>query len=177
MAAVMAAASAVLSWTAWEISYCHKMLGDKARGKNRGGKNRVRKSSLSAEQLGRFKKVLAGAKFEKPKFHTQRASGPNVSADDYTLFPATRDPLGLAKPTWEKPLGGAFHDHARGGGNAGWQDHHIFSQPVVTEDSIIYRHKNIIYARAILNGELRWQNDIGGRAVWQNRHGRRSMGT
>ena len=32
----------------------------------------------------------------------------------------------------------------------------------------IYRYRNIIYCRSILNGELRWKNDLGGRVKWQN---------
>ena len=68
------------------------------------------------------------------------------------------DPLGL------KPPGlGARPCPARGTTSSSTR------QPVVTENSVIYRHKNIVYCRSILNGELRWTNDLGGRAVWQNR--------
>ena len=49
------------------------------------------------------------------------------------------------------------------------RDFYAYTVPVVTDDSVIYRHKNVVYSRSILNGELRWQNDLGGRARWQRR--------
>jgi outer membrane protein assembly factor BamB/tetratricopeptide (TPR) repeat protein len=84
-------------------------------------------------------------------FPIQASSAPHASADDYTRFPPTADPLGLVAPVWQRPL------WARPG------EAFVFTQPVVTDDSVIYRQANIIYCRSLLNGELRWQNDTGGR--------------
>ncbi|MCX7590927.1 MAG: PQQ-like beta-propeller repeat protein, partial [Kiritimatiellae bacterium] len=47
-------------------------------------------------------------------------------------------------------------------------DFYVYTQPVVTDKSVIYRHKNIVYCRSILTGELRWKCDVGGRVTWQN---------
>ncbi|MFW6108149.1 MAG: PQQ-binding-like beta-propeller repeat protein, partial [bacterium] len=83
------------------------------------------------------------------------ASAPHRSADDYTLFPPSPDPLAIQEPVWSERLAGSRNDF------------YVYSQPVVTEHSVIYRHKNIVYARSILTGEARWINDLGGRAKWQ----------
>lgn len=137
-----------------KIAYCRKMLGRKD---PKGGGAAV-EAKLPAEVLARFKKILSAEKVEPKKFHSQIASAPHIAADDYTLMPPTTDPLALKSPVWKHRQVGSRRDFL------------VFSQPVVTRNSIIYRHKNIIYARSILNGELRWKNDIGGRAIWQ--HGR-----
>ena len=43
---------------------------------------------------------------------------------------------------------------------ASGKDFSVYSQPVVTHNSVIYRHKNIVYCRSIFTGELR------GRTIW-----------
>jgi outer membrane protein assembly factor BamB len=135
-----------------KIAYCHKMLGsdpESARGP-------ALESELRQTALGRLRGVVKSARRQVPPFHSQLASALHVTADDYTLMPPTTDPMGLKPPTWERTLSGSR------------QDYFVFTQPVVTENSVIYRHKNVVYCHSILNGELRWVNDLGGRAVWQN---------
>jgi outer membrane protein assembly factor BamB len=135
-----------------KIAQCRKMLGEpEPKSVAAAGS-----SGLTAEQLARLRQVIAASAYEKPPFFTQRASEPNVAPDDYALMPPTTDPLGLADPVWQFTLPGSRRDLF------------VFSQPVVTDNSAIYRHKNILYCRSILNGSLRWTNDLGGRAVWQN---------
>ncbi|MEX0715340.1 MAG: PQQ-binding-like beta-propeller repeat protein [Planctomycetaceae bacterium] len=152
---------------ALKIAYCRKMLGQQASGgRQPPGAHRPAdadrspaspgRGDLSAEQRRQFEQVVASAEHRQPPFHSQRASDPHVSADDYTLLPPTRDPLGLTEPVWNVELAGSRRDN------------YVYSQPVVTENSVIYRHKNIVYCRSILNGNLRWENALGGRAVWQS---------
>jgi len=145
-----------------KIAYCRKMLG--ATGGGPG--NAKATSKLSPGQLRRLEQVLRDARPERRPFHSQLASAPHVAADDYTLFPPTADPLALARPVWKHTLPGAQV--------IGWrnQEHFVFSQPVISGNSVIYRHKNVLYCRSVLSGELRWKNDLGGRAVWQNRNER-----
>ncbi len=145
-----------------KVAYCRKMLG--AQGAEPRGARA--KGELSPEQLNRLKQVLTEARPERPPYHSQLASGPHVAADDYTLFPPTADPLMLTEPVWTQTVPGSQV--------IGWrnQEHYVFSQPVVSGNSIIYRYKNVVYCRSILNGELRWENELGGRAVWQNRNER-----
>ncbi len=142
-----------------KVDICGKLLGQKP-AKARPPKI---KSELSAPQLERLRQVIDEVRYEKPPFHRQLASAPHVAADDYTLFPPTNDPLALAKPVWSRPSPGPRRN---------FRDFFVFSQPVVTQNSLIYRRANILYCRSILNGELRWVNDLGGRAVWQNRNER-----
>jgi outer membrane protein assembly factor BamB len=42
----------------------------------------------------------------------------------------------------------------------------------VTDNSVIYRNRNIVYCLSILNGSERWRNDAGGRTIWQSRRER-----
>lgn len=134
------------------IQYCAKLLGRKA--PPASGKRA--KEELDPAALKRLKQVVQAAKSEKPPFNSQRVSAPHYGADDYHLFPPTVDPLSLEKPVWRMDLPGSRRDHF------------VFTQPVVTDNSVVYRHKNIVYSRSILNGEVRWKSDLGGRAVWQN---------
>ncbi|MEX1098594.1 MAG: PQQ-binding-like beta-propeller repeat protein, partial [Planctomycetales bacterium] len=140
---------------ALKIELCRKMLGrnpstiDHRPSTDSDGR-------LSPDQRGQLQQVIATARYEEPPFHSQLASPPHVSADDYTLLPPTLDPLGLQEPVWDVELPGSRRDL------------YVYSQPVVTNDSLVYRHKNIIYCRSLLNGNLRWKNDLGGRAVWQS---------
>lgn len=138
-----------------KIAYCEKMLGEK---KKNGAEAPYykNKSTLSAEELASLQKVVDAAGVEKSKLHAQQASAPLSSADDYVAFAPTDDPLALKAPVWSVPLPGSRRDYF------------VYSQPVVAENSLYYRHKNIVYAHSLLNGSLRWSNDLGGRVVWQN---------
>lgn len=137
---------------ALKIAYCEKMLGsDRPQATDNPAK-----SELDAAQLGQLRSLLQGVKVTPPPFHSQLASAPHVTADDYTLQPPSTDPMALEEPVWKVPLPGSRLDFF------------VYSQPVVTRDSVLYRHKNIVYCRSILNGEPRWTNDLGGRANWQN---------
>jgi len=138
-----------------KIAYCRKMLGQAAAPAAPGAESR-----LSTEDLARLRKVIDAARYEPPAFYSQRPSAPHAAADDYTLFPPTTDPLGVAVPTWKARLPGSRHDFF------------VYAQPVVTGNSVVYRHKNVVYCRSILTGEPRWINDLGGRAKWQNWHER-----
>jgi len=137
---------------ALKVAYCHKMLGDKPGPAGKHGEP----SRLASGNLERFKEFVAAAKYEKPAMHRQQSSAPHTAADDYMAMPVSTDPLGITPPVWERPLPAAPM--------AGF----VFSQPVVAGNSVFYRHKNMIYCRSILNGELRWKNDLGGRVKWQN---------
>src|SRR5690606_37376561 len=97
-------------------------------------------AALSAEDREKLGQVIATSRFEPPAFHSQVASEPHSAADDYTLMPPSHDPLGLEEPVWETELPGSRFDFF------------VYSQPVVTENSVIYRHKNIVYCRSVLNG-------------------------
>jgi outer membrane protein assembly factor BamB len=140
-----------------KVRYCRTMLGMKPAAET----GPDAKSVLSEAQLARFRDVVGRATPETAPFHSQRASPPHTGADDYTLHPPTADPLSLTPAVWTRPLPGS-----RG-------DFFVYSQPVVTDNSVIFRHKNIVHCHSILNGERRWKNDLGGRAEWQNWHGRR----
>jgi outer membrane protein assembly factor BamB/tetratricopeptide (TPR) repeat protein len=104
----------------------------------------------------RMEQMLATARYQKPPAAAQLASAPNIGTDDYLQHPPSGDPLGLQGPVWERTLPGSR------------QDMFVYTQPVVTRNSVIYRHKNILYCHSLLNGELRWKNDMGGRVKWQN---------
>ena len=145
---------------ALKIAFCRKRLGSTPA----PAASPAAKGELSEAQLGTLRRIVEATPVAKASFHSQRASAPNVSADDHTLFPPTDDPLLLRGPVWRHRVPGSQV--------IGWRnkEHFVFAQPVVTENSVIYRYKNIIYCRSILNGELRWTNDMGGRAVWQNRN-------
>jgi outer membrane protein assembly factor BamB len=111
---------------------------------------------LTAQQQAALRQVLEKSKQDLPPFHSQLASAPHVACDDYTLLPPTADPMALRAPVWKHDLPGTRHDFF------------VYSQPVVTGNSVIYRHKNIVYCHSIFTGELRWKNDLGGRVTWQN---------
>ena len=142
-----------------KVAYCHRMLGEE----EAESRAPSLKSELSEEQLAKLRQVVKGARHQKAPFHSQLTSPPHASADDYTLYLPTTDPLALTEPVWKSPYPGP-HRNLR--------DFFVFYQPVVTDNSIIYRRDNILYSRSVLNGELRWQNDIGGRSAWQNRDAR-----
>ena len=139
-----------------KIHYCERTLG-RSPARFRPPKQASR---LSSAQLAGLRRSVAAARYDKPPFHSQMASAPHRASDDHTLFPPSTDPLAVRNPVWEHRLPGSRHDFF------------VYAQPVVTENSVIYRHKNIVYCRSILTGEPRWINDLGGRATWQNWHER-----
>jgi tetratricopeptide (TPR) repeat protein len=132
--------------------YCCRMLGDTRH--QRGAPEAP--SALPAETLDALRRLVDTAHPRTNTLFVQRSSPPNVTADDYARMPATRDPLGLDPPVWKAKLPGSRLDF------------YVYFNPVVTDNSIVYRHKNIVYSRSILNGRLRWQNALGGRVTWQN---------
>jgi outer membrane protein assembly factor BamB len=134
-----------------KVAYCRKMLGETP-----GLSSDRKESELSSEDRDRLRRMIEAATYETPPFHSQRSSAPHAAADDYTLFPPTRDPLAVQPPVWRHRLPGSRRDY------------YVYTQPVVTDNSVVYRHKNIIYCRSLLTGEMRWENDLGGRAAWQN---------
>lgn len=139
-----------------KIAYCQKSLGNSS-----GSLVSVDgKSGLTPAQLASLEKATQNVKHVNPPFHSQLSSSPHQAVDDYTLSVPTNDPLGIEPPVWEVPLPGSRDDFF------------VYTQPVLTENSVVYRHKNIVYCRSLLNGLLRWQNDLGGRATWQNWHER-----
>ena len=140
-----------------KTAYCQKMLGG-ARPTPAAAPEA--QGDLPAAVRRRLEKLVQTATPQRRPFHSQQASAPAIAADDYTLFPPTTDPLGLQEPVWERPLPGSR------------EDFFVFAQPVVTENSVIYRYKNLVYCRSILNGETRWVNELGGRARWQHRGAR-----
>lgn len=140
-----------------KIAYCRKMLGEK---NVEIPEKWPAEEKVPPQTLGPLKKMVLEARFQAPAFHQQRHSPPHEATDDYTLNPPPLDPEAKRKPFWKKTLPASRRDF--------W----VYTQPVATGKSIIYRHKNIIYARSVLTGELRWKNDIGGKAVWQNRNAR-----
>jgi len=111
---------------------------------------------LLAEDLARLKRAVDNAVADGVPPDEQRACPPYLSASDYVRFDPPADDMALGEPTWSVPLPGARHDC------------YVFTQPVIAADSVLYRHKNIVYCRSVLNGQLRWTYDAGGRVSWQN---------
>ncbi len=136
-----------------KVAYCRKMLGEKV---DIALPEDLSNSRLGRDKLKSFVAFIKKCIPEKPGLVFQRRSPPYVSADDYAHMIPTTDPLGLKEPVWSMPKSG--------GGLT------VDTLPVVTDRSIIYRHLNRIYCRSILNGELRWLNDMGGRVSWESRY-------
>lgn len=134
-----------------KIQFCEKALGHTV-GSGEGSS----KSTISEKDLALLKAAIQKETPTKVKVHTQRASPDYISGDDYTRFKPTTDPLGLVEPEWSNDL------------LASRNDYFVYAQPVITDTSVVVRLKNIIYCYSIVNGNLRWKNDIGGRAVWQD---------
>jgi len=151
-----------------KIAYCRKALalaeqvsgagaeGNPKPGAPGAGEGQPPASRLTPDQRQRLAAAIAKIEVSRPPFHRQQAAPPHDSVADYTLYPPTDDPLSLKPSVWEVPLPVASRDLS------------VFFYPVATEDSLIYRHKNIVYCRSLLSGGLRWKNDLGGRVVWRN---------
>jgi len=138
---------------AMKVALCLKKLGrppDAEQGDAPAGRD------LSADDLARLKKAVDDAVADGVPPDEQRACPPYLTASDYVRFEPPADDMALREPTWSVPLAGA-----RG-------DHYVFTQPVIADNSVLYRHKNIVYCRSVLNGQLRWIYDAGGRVSWQN---------
>ena len=134
-----------------KIQFCEKALGQKVNS-NEGST----KSNFSEKDLQLLKVAIQKEAPVATKVLTQRTSLDYISGDDYTRFKPTSDVLGLVEPEWENDL------------LASRNDYFVYASPVITDTSVIVRLKNIIYCYSIINGYLRWKNDIGGRAVWQD---------
>ncbi|MGQ9662798.1 MAG: outer membrane protein assembly factor BamB family protein [Kiritimatiellia bacterium] len=131
---------------------CRKLLGEE---------NEPRlKPTDESNVIQALHQLLSTARYELRQAAEQYASASAVAADDYVHFSPTSDPLALDAPVWQHPLPGSRLEF------------YVFTQPVAAGESIIYRHKNIVYCRSIITGELRWKNDLGGRVTWQNRDAR-----
>ena len=134
-----------------KIQFCEKALGQIVSDGEGSSK-----SNISEKDIQLLKAAIQQETPFKTKIHTQRASSDYISSDDYTRFKPTNDPLGIVVPEWENDLLSSRNDFI------------VYAQPVITDTSVIVRLKNIIYSYSIINGNLRWKNDIGGKAVWQN---------
>ncbi|PCJ58332.1 MAG: hypothetical protein COA79_13830 [Planctomycetota bacterium] len=134
-----------------KIELCQKSIGVKGKGIASKGK-----SLLKSTDLNKLSGLVKNVKYIKPKVTTQKNSRNYMGADDYSQSVPTKDMLGLELPEWESSLVNARNDY------------YVFAQPVITDTSVLFRHKNIIYCYSIINGELRWKNNLGGRAVWQS---------
>ena len=133
-----------------KIKYCRKMLGEKV---DIALPSDLSNSRLDREELKSFVEFVRKSKPKKPDLVFQRRSPPYISADDIGYMIPTTDPLGLKKPVWSMPKSGGGYT--------------VDSLPVITNRSVIYRHLNRVYCRSLLNGELRWKNDMGGRVSWE----------
>lgn len=128
------------------IAYCRKKLGKEIT---------VTPQPDDSPELKRFIRLITESRPMKISPY-QHANPQYISSEDYTLFPPVDDVLAVRKPVWKKPMISSKKENT------------VFSHPVITNDSIIYRRKNIVFCRSIFNGELRWKNNMGGRAVWQS---------
>ncbi len=135
-----------------KIAFCRKMLGEKV--SIQLPKNSAA-SKLGSKKLKAFYDFIKNSQVNTPELFSQKSSPGCITADDYVHMPATTDPYAIKPPVWKQVL------------PASQGDYHVRFHPVVTGKSAIYRHKNVIYCRSILNGELRWKNDLGGRVNWQ----------
>lgn len=134
-----------------KVQLCEKALGQSV---STGTGNS--KSNISEKDIQILRNAIKLETPVKASIHTQRTSNDFISTDDYTRFKPTSDPLGLVEPEWENDLLSTRNDNF------------VYAQPVITDTSVVVRLKNIIYCYSIINGNLRWKNDIGGRSNWQD---------
>ena len=116
----------------------------------------VKWSAKDADLARRMNLIFTAAKPNLSVLPGQRTSAPNIAIDDFVPFAPPTDLLGLQAPVWKQIMPGSRRDM------------YVYSQPVVTKNSVLLRHKNILYCHSLLNGELRWKNDLGGRVTWQS---------
>jgi outer membrane protein assembly factor BamB/tetratricopeptide (TPR) repeat protein len=134
-----------------KVQFCEKALGQKVSENIGAGK-----SNMAEKDILILKTAIEKVAPAVTKIHTQRTSSDYTSVDDYTRFKPSADPLGLEEPEWENDLLSSRNDNF------------VYTQPVITDTSVVFRHKNIIYSYSLINGSLRWKNDVGGRAVAQD---------
>ncbi|PCJ61841.1 MAG: hypothetical protein COA79_05980 [Planctomycetota bacterium] len=134
-----------------KIQLCQKSIGAKAKTRAASGKSLLKSSDFNI-----LKRISNNVKYVKPKVLTQSNSKGFLSSDDYTQHKKSKDPLGLKIPEWSQTLANSRNDFF------------VYTQPVISDTSVIYRYKNVIYSYSLISGELRWKSEIGGRAVWQS---------
>ncbi|PCJ58613.1 MAG: hypothetical protein COA79_12705 [Planctomycetota bacterium] len=116
------------------------------------------KGTLAPKNIKKLKAIAEQSKQNKLKPWVQLKSSPFEHSEDIKPQAVPIDKMALEEPTWKKKL------------KATSKDHYIYSKPVFTPESVLYRYKNIVYCRSILSGTLRWKYDLGGRLVWQVRN-------
>jgi outer membrane protein assembly factor BamB/tetratricopeptide (TPR) repeat protein len=136
-----------------KAALCRRMLGQRKATVPTG---KYPKDELPKPVRTRLEQLVRQAEPVQKPFHSQLSSDPHPSTNDYTLFPPSDDPLALKEPVWIQALAGARNEF------------YVWAQPVVTANSVIYRHRNVVYSRSILNGELRWESNLGGQRKWQS---------
>ncbi len=148
-----------------KIAYCRKALGLEVQGPGNPTPNRrpvgagnalTTTPRLTAAQRTALMAAIGRLKASVPPFRVQRATPPFDSPADYTLFPPTADAINTDPPVWRQLMPVSHRDLS------------IYTYPVATKDSLIFRHKNIVYCRSLISGALRWKNDLGGRVRWWN---------
>ena len=122
------------------------------------------KTALAAKDLAVFRTLAGSSQADPSAGLPRRVSATYESTEDHVPMLPAVDPHGKQKPVWSCPLSAA--------GEQRRYIPHAFSHAVATKRSVIYRHKNIVFCRSILTGELRWVCDIGGRVTWQSIHAR-----
>jgi outer membrane protein assembly factor BamB len=146
---------------ALKLAYAHRRRGEKP-----PATGSPAPKPGSEEVVARLRRLVSEAKPDLPPYHQQLASEPCVGTDDYTPLPPSNDPMALRPPVWRITLPGSNGGYLRYRGAILPQA--CFSDPVVTGRSVIFRFKNVVYCHSIVNGELRWKNDLGGRRGWQD---------
>jgi len=124
-------------------------------------------ASYCLRRLGRQVEVPQGAPELAALREAVRKAGPvEESQDDEVL----RRPVGLHQYRRFRPV-----DDLRALDEPIWRVAHgssprepdVFTQPVVYRDSLLYRHRNVVVCRSLLNGRERWRMDLGGYRSWQ----------
>jgi outer membrane protein assembly factor BamB/tetratricopeptide (TPR) repeat protein len=133
-----------------KIAYCNSLLGQ---GDTNALARILKTTPLKTDVEKRLALIVSKAKPADNGTFAQHFSPHCLTLDDYARMPPTSDPLALKTPNWTAPVlaGGMSVD----------------TQPVVTDRSVIYRDRNVIVCRSLLNGEVRWQNDSAGQVNWR----------
>jgi predicted ATPase len=82
-----------------KIQFCQKALGRTLNNSQESSKTNITEKDLKLLKAAIQKETLVST-----KVYTQKTSTDFVSADDYTAFPPTTDPLGLTSPEWGRRL-------------------------------------------------------------------------
>jgi len=134
-----------------KIRFCEKNLGQQSDWNEVQGE-----SKLNHKDLALLQASIQKENSSKKELLETNTNNSYIAADSYKSFLPTIDPMGLLPAEWENDL------------LASKDDFFVYGQPIVTDTSVIVRLKNILYCYSLLNGNLRWKNDMGGKAVWQN---------